>query len=71
MVHSFTCAGVLPTQYIKMCTFAGVGHVGYGYMKKGNLARITVKHVLFHYPFSVLLKWIQRCDWEVGGGVHE
>ena len=43
MVHSFTCAGVLPTQYIKMCEFAGVGHVGYGYMKKGKLA----KHVLF------------------------
>ena len=36
MVHAFTCAGVLPTQYIKMSTFAGIGHVGHGYMKKGN-----------------------------------
>lgn len=37
MVHSFTCAGILPSQYIKMSTFMGMGHVGHGYMKKGRL----------------------------------
>lgn len=36
MIHSFTCAGILPTQYIKLCTFAGIGRVGHGYIKKGK-----------------------------------
>ena len=40
VVHSFTCAGVIQTQYIKFCTFVGMGHVEYGYMKKGNYSRL-------------------------------
>ena len=35
MVHNFTCAGVLPTQYIKLSKFMGMGRLGHGYMKKG------------------------------------
>ena len=35
LVHSFTCAGILPTQYLKFSRFAGMGHVGYKYMEKG------------------------------------
>ena len=37
LVHSFTCAGILPTQYLKFCKFAGMGHVGYRYMEKGKI----------------------------------
>ena len=37
VVHSFTCAGILPTQYLKFSMFAGMGRVGHKYMEKGNL----------------------------------
>ncbi len=56
MVHSLTCAGVLPVQYIKLSKFAGIGHVGHGYMKKGtkkNFVEITDCTVC-----SVLRQWI-------------
>ena len=36
LVHSFTCAGILPAQYIKFCEFGGMGHVGHRYMKKSK-----------------------------------
>ena len=36
MVHSFTCAGVLPTQYIKLCNFAKIGTAGQRYIRKGK-----------------------------------
>ena len=35
MVHSFTCAGILPSQYIHFSKFAGIGVVGHGYIKHG------------------------------------
>lgn len=35
MVHSFTSAGILPTQYMKLSMFAGIGVVKHGYMSKG------------------------------------
>lgn len=35
MVHSFTCAGILPTQYIKLCNFSMIGTVGQKYIRKG------------------------------------
>ena len=41
MVHSLTCAGVLPVQYIKLSKFAGIGHVGHGYMKKGTKKNVV------------------------------
>ena len=31
MIHGFTCAGMLPTQYIKMSRFAGIGTAKHGY----------------------------------------
>ncbi|XP_019856532.1 PREDICTED: uncharacterized protein LOC109585045 [Amphimedon queenslandica] len=34
MIHSFTCAGMLPTQYIKFCQFACIGNVGHQYIWK-------------------------------------
>ena len=36
LVHSFTCAGILPAQYIKFCEFGGMGHVGHRYMKRSK-----------------------------------
>ena len=35
MVHSFTCAGILPSQYIHFPKFAGIEVVGHGYIKHG------------------------------------
>lgn len=34
LVHAFTCAGILPQHYIKMCTFAAMGTSGRWYIKK-------------------------------------
>ena len=35
MIHSFTAAGVLPSQYKRMSTFAEMGTVGKQYINKG------------------------------------
>ncbi len=35
MVHSFTCAGIIPSQYIHLSTFAGLGTVGHAYIRRG------------------------------------
>jgi len=42
MIHSITCAGVLPTQYTKNSNLVGMGHVGYHYMDKGTYLPILV-----------------------------
>ena len=57
MVHSFTCAGVLPAQYIKLSQFVGMGQVGHGYMKKGK-NRAKYNHltwaIIRYRPFLLL-----------------
>ena len=35
LVHGFTCAGVLPTQYIHFTRFAGIGSIGHAYIRQG------------------------------------
>ena len=35
MIHSFTCAGVLVSQYTNLCSFAGIGNVGFSYIRQG------------------------------------
>ena len=35
LVHSFTCAGVLQSQYVKLCSFAGIGTVRNAYIRHG------------------------------------
>jgi len=35
LVHSFTCAGILQTQYVKLSLFAGLGTVKNGYIRQG------------------------------------
>ncbi|XP_064383612.1 uncharacterized protein LOC135332186 isoform X1 [Halichondria panicea] len=34
MVHSFTCAGIIPSQYIHLSMFAGLGTVGHAYIRR-------------------------------------
>ena len=41
-VHAFTCAGILPSQYINFCEFAGIGVVGHWYMRQGDKLCICV-----------------------------
>ena len=36
LVHAFTCAGILPSQYISFCNFAGMGVVGHWYIRQGK-----------------------------------
>ena len=36
LVHAFTCAGILPTQYLKFIEFDGIGGVGKRYIKTGH-----------------------------------
>ena len=36
LVHSFTCAGMLPVQYSKLSRFAGLGVLGTSYISHGN-----------------------------------
>ena len=36
MVRSFTCAGILPSQYMHMSQFAGMGAVGHSYIRAGT-----------------------------------
>ena len=35
LVHSFTCAGILQTQYIKLCRFARLGTINNAYIRQG------------------------------------
>ena len=51
MVHAFTCAGILPTQFIKLCTFADIGTVKHGYISQGSL--LIVMFMALVFVFSV------------------
>ena len=35
MVHAYTCAGILPTQYINFCNLAGIGGMKKSYIYSG------------------------------------
>jgi len=35
VIHSFTAAGILPSQYTNLSRFAGLGTVGGGYITQG------------------------------------
>ena len=74
MVHGFTCAGVLPTQYIKFSEFAGMGHVGHGYIKKG-IRELILCYIFVtlcvHLYCSVLSQQLQQHSRQDGGGLYE
>ncbi len=35
LVYAFTGAGIIPSQYLHLSIFAGLGTVGYAYIRKG------------------------------------
>ena len=37
MVHAFTCAGMLPSQYTHLSMFSGIGVVGHAYIHRDYL----------------------------------
>ena len=40
MVHAFTCAGILPSQYTHLSMFSGLGTVGCAYIRRGLLIHV-------------------------------
>ena len=42
LVHAFTCAGILPRQYLNFTEFANLGTVGKKYIKQGT-------NIIMHY----------------------
>lgn len=56
VVHAFTCAGVLPTQYCHFSTFAGLGRVGGGYIRHGSYTLDVMKYWIVLYTFLVYNK---------------
>ena len=36
-VHAFTCAGIIPSQFINFSCFSGIGTVGKSYIRSGIL----------------------------------
>ena len=42
LVHSFTCAGILQTQYMKLSLFAGLGSVKNDYIQQGMYMYMTI-----------------------------
>ncbi len=49
MVHSFTCAGIIPSQYIHLSTFAGLGTVGHAYIRRGIYCTKTCTSLTFSF----------------------
>ena len=49
--HAFTCAGILPRQYIKFSSSAGIGTVEKWYNHKGNIAVIFYGGKYFIFSF--------------------
>lgn len=48
VVHSFTCAGILQTQYIQLSKFAGLGTVENTYIRHGTKKFTVVINVTEH-----------------------
>ena len=59
-VHSFTCAGILPSQYINFSQFAGIGNVGHKYIKQGGMC-IFLKVLTLSYEQYILV--YNRCGY--------
>ena len=55
MVHAFTCAGVLPSQYTKVTQFGGLGCVGDAYVRLGmnNFSPTFLCTHMLHCLFTV------------------
>ena len=42
LVHAFTSAGILPSQYTRFCNFAHIGKMGYWYLGKGLYSKVAM-----------------------------
>ena len=72
MVHSFTCAGILPSQYIHFSKFAGIGVVGHVYINHGMFLSYFLSLCIYYYfcflqciqpvTLRLLTSW-QRSPW--------
>ena len=65
MVHAFTCAGVLPSQYARMAQFSQLGCVGNAFVRRGKNYSIPSTFLHAHilcclYFSSVPAEWIQE-----------
>ena len=60
VVHGFTCAGVLPTQYIKFARFSGIGSVGHGYIRQGNCHAYVLVFFYNNNIISVQSPWVHQ-----------
>ena len=56
LIHSFTCAGLLQTQYIKFCQSAGLGTVQNGFIRHGTFIIFTHNCVMHKCMLSVYNK---------------
>ena len=52
MIHSFTSAGIIPSQYIHLSMFAGLGTVQHGYIRRG---RVSGKYVVVYSIIIILV----------------
>ena len=55
MVHGFTCAGILPSQYAHLTQFADLGNIGHGYIRQGLfefLCNTTCTFMVYMYILS-------------------
>ena len=70
LIHGFTCAGVLPTQYINFAMFSGIGRVGHDYIRQGNC---HAYNMLVCYEnsilFSVQSPWVHWHSGSFGGAI--
>ncbi len=52
MVHAFTCAGMLPSQYDHMSQFVGIGCVGHNYIRRGKLPIFILGSVFYGIMYT-------------------
>jgi len=71
LVHTFTCAGVLQTQYTKLCLFAGLGNVKNACIKQGLscIVVFSVNHtsLALHASVGICRPWV-TCCWGFDAG---
>ena len=60
LIHAFTCAGILPRQYVHFSKFAHIGNVGKWYINEGRLLPVNhIRFTAFIFRCSVHLHGLQ------------
>lgn len=55
MVHAFTCAGILPRQYIRFSQFAEMGAVHERYIHNSKFCSTCILHLCIHLLCTVYI----------------